>query len=377
MRKNEFIEKLNDEVVRTLLERVQGDYIKYGLDNIDIKEEDECTGVIEELNVPYINRTGVPLVMDIIKPDVDDNVELPVIVIVHGGGLVVSDRMTSRHYGRYLAKKGYLVFTIEYRLVPRANVCEQLDDVCAGLDLIGKRLVDYNVDFSRIFLLAESAGAYLAVYVAAMKKSKLLQDAIGYQASNVTFKAIGLLGGMLYTNKKDPIGTILNKQFYGDKVNDDEFMKYSDPDNLEIINNLPPIYLITSRGDFLNKYSIDYHNAIKKAGGKSHLVYYGNDELGHAFVSLHSELQESKKATDKMLEWFENIVKENEMSKKEAKVIKNKAIDERLKASKDCNKPIWKYIYDLNQNNLTDEALICEKRSYSYAQMFREWERYA
>ena len=77
---------------------------------------------------------------------------------------------------RTLAEKGYLVFSIEYRLVPRANVCEQLDDVCAGMDLIGKKLVDFNVDFTRIFLVSESAGAYLATYVAAMKNSKKLQS---------------------------------------------------------------------------------------------------------------------------------------------------------------------------------------------------------
>lgn len=128
--------------------------------------------VEEILNNPYMNRDEVPLAMDIFKPVLSEDADLPVIVIIHGGGLVLGDRKMSRSYGRALASRGYLVFAVEYRLAPRANACEQLDDVCAGMDLVGRKLVDFNVDFTRVFLTAESAGAYLAIYVAAMKRSK-------------------------------------------------------------------------------------------------------------------------------------------------------------------------------------------------------------
>ena len=185
---------------------------------------------IEEfLNIPYMNRSEVAPGMDIYKPVTDDNMELPVIITLYGSGLVGGDRKSSRRYARELASRGYLVFAIEYRLVPRANSAEQLDDVCSGMDLVGRKLVDFNVDFSRIFLTGSSAGCYLAVYVAAMSNSKKLQDAIGFKASRVTFKAVGLDCGMFYTQLKDPIGLILAEQFYGDKLNDPEFLRYMDP----------------------------------------------------------------------------------------------------------------------------------------------------
>ena len=85
------------------------------------------------------------------------------------------------------------------------------------MDYVGKNLVEFNVDYTRVFLAAESAGAYLALYVTAMKQSEKLQQAIGYKPSRMKFKAIGLISGMMYTNERDPIGTILAEQFYGDK----------------------------------------------------------------------------------------------------------------------------------------------------------------
>ena len=46
---------------------------------------------------------------------------------------------------------------------------------------------------------------------------------------------------------------------------DKVFLKYMNPEHPEIINNLPPTIFITSRGDFLNHYSIMMNEAMKKA----------------------------------------------------------------------------------------------------------------
>ena len=164
------------ELVRILLERIQGmkrgDYGKKEAAEPEKQSPKVKYEVEDILNNPYMNRDEVPLAMDIFKPVVPEETELPVIVNIHGGGLVIGDHRMSRAYGRALASRGYLVFSIEYRLAPRANACEQLDDVCAGMDYVGRRLVEFNVDFWRMFLTAESAGAFLAIYVAAMKRSK-------------------------------------------------------------------------------------------------------------------------------------------------------------------------------------------------------------
>ena len=297
---------LKREVCRIILERFQGASVNHAMDKEMPQDDADMAFEVEEiLNQPYMNRQEVPLAMDIFKPKVKEGTELPVIVTIHGGGLVMGDRKISRRFAKSLAGRGYLVFSVEYRLAPRANCAEQLDDVCAGMDLIGRELVNFDVDFTRVFLIAESAGAYLATYVTAMRGSKKLQDAIGYKPSRMVFKGVGLVCGMFYTQKKDPIGMILADQFYGDKRDNAEFIKYMDPENPEIINNLPPAILITSRGDFLNNYTLMFHDALKNAGKRTKLLYYGDESLTHAFVTMDPALEKSKEAIEKMLNWFE------------------------------------------------------------------------
>lgn len=131
------------------------------------------------------------------------------------GGLIDGNKNLSEGFCRQIAKRGYLVCSLEYRLIPSVRVYEQFDDVCAGMDCVVRRLVDFDVDFTRIYLVAESAGAYLAAYVAAMKKSIVLQDAIGYKPTHMTFKAMGLISGMFYTTRRDSLGWFLSRSIYG------------------------------------------------------------------------------------------------------------------------------------------------------------------
>ncbi len=305
-RKDNICSAVRREMFRIILERIQGEAMRQAIDEKEPEKDTNMTFEVEELlNQPYMNREEVPLAMDIFKPKVKEGTELPVIVTIHGGGLVMGDRKLSRRFSRKMAGRGYLTFSVEYRLAPRANCAQQLDDVCAGMDLIGRELVNYDVDFSRVFLIAESAGAYLATYVTAMRGSQKLQNAIGYKPSKMVFKAVGLVSGMFYTQKKDPIGILLSEQFYGDKRDNKEFLKYMDPENPEIIDNLPPAILITSRGDFLNNYTLMFHDALKKAGKRTKLLYYGDKSLGHAFISMQPSLKKSEDAIDRMLDWFE------------------------------------------------------------------------
>ncbi len=261
--------------------------------------------VEEILNIPYINRCEMALAMDVFKPILPEDKEVPVIICIHGGALVVEDRKYFRDYANLLAGRGYLVFSLEYRLAPFFYVTDQMDDICAGMDEVGRQLVNFNVDFSRIYMAADSAGAFLAVYTAAMKKSEALQNAIGYKPTKMIIRALGLHSGMIYIQLPDPIGFLLSDQYYGSKAVDANFLKYMNPENPEILMNLPPVFLTTSQGDFLNNYTLMYHQALKRAGRKSHLVYYGEKDLWHAFPTFDPYNEHSLDAIDRMLAWFE------------------------------------------------------------------------
>lgn len=264
-------------------------------------------GLREYRDIPYSNRDGKELLMDVFEPVVEEGTELPVIINVHGGGLIDGNKNLSEGFCRQLAKRGYLVFSLEYRLIPDVRVYEQFDDVCAGMDCVGKRLIDYDVDLTRIYMVAESAGAYLATYVVAMKRSKVLQDAIGYEPAKMNIKALGLISGMFYTTRKDSLGRFLSRSIYGKDARSLAIGEYTNPEHPEIINNIPPCYLVTSKADMLERYTLDFAGELGNKGVEHYLRHMGSDpKLIHAFPVLRPDLTESERVIDEIVAWFKD-----------------------------------------------------------------------
>jgi acetyl esterase/lipase len=268
-------------------------------------EEISSEGLREYKDIPYQNHDGKELLMDIFEPIVEKGTELPVIVNIHGGGLIGGSKNLSVGFCRQLAKRGYLVFSLEYRLIPEVRVYEQFDDVCAGMDCVGKKLVDFDVDLTRTYITAESAGAYLATYVAAMKYSEVLQNAVGYKSTNMTFRAMGLISGMFYTTRNDMLGRFLSGSIYGKDDRSKAIAEYTNPEHPEIIHNIPPCYLITSKADMLERYTLDFAGELGNKGVVHYLRHMGSDpKLLHAFPVLNPALPESERVIDEIVAWF-------------------------------------------------------------------------
>jgi len=368
--------KMKRELVRAILERTQTMDMSNMMNAFGSTDPVVYEDVEETLNVAYVNRDEVALAMDIFKPKNTADREFPVIIAIHGGGLFMGDRGLERPYCRLLAHKGYLVFSLEYRLAPKANLCQQLDDVCAGMDHVGHMLVDYDVDFSRIFLIADSAGAYLAAYVSAMHDSKKLQNVIGYEPSRMVYAAVGFMSGMFYTKKA------LQEQIYGDKRFDKKFLEFMDIEHPEIINNIPPAFLLTSCGDTFNNYSIRFNRALKRGGRTSKLVYLGDEELQHVFPITNPEHPRSLEATDKMLAWFEeqaDIRRENRKKNPKTEMLR-KTLQKRIEDGSISRQKVWANIKErvsFDEKIMKRTAVIDCTREYTFEQMFSEWERYA
>ncbi len=274
--------------------------------NLDDVREISSEGLKEYRDIPYNNRSGKELLMDIFEPITEPGRELPVIINIHGGGLIDGNKNLSVGFCRQLAKRGYLVCSLEYRLLPDVRVYEQFDDVCAGMDCVGKKLVEFDVDFTRIYIAAESAGAYLATYVAAMKESKELQKAIGYEPSHMKFKAMGLISGMFYTTRKDSLGLFLSRTIYGNDERSIAMAEYTNPEHPEIIYHIPPCYLITSKADMLERYTLDFAGELGNKGVEHYLRHMGSDpKLIHAFPVLRPDLPESERVIDEIINWFQ------------------------------------------------------------------------
>ncbi len=89
----------------------------------------------------------------------------PVIVVVHGGAWMTGDKWTLEGYSRLLAKHGFVVVTINYRLAPTHKFPCQVDDVREALIWTANHAEQFAIDLDRIGLFGYSAGGHLSALI--------------------------------------------------------------------------------------------------------------------------------------------------------------------------------------------------------------------
>ncbi|MGO8993309.1 MAG: alpha/beta hydrolase [Polyangiaceae bacterium] len=91
---------------------------------------------------------------------------LPAVLYLHGGGFRVLSKDTHWIMSLAFARKGYVVFTINYRLAPAHPFPAAMEDSSAALLWVKAHAARFGGDPSRIVLAGESAGANLATSLA-------------------------------------------------------------------------------------------------------------------------------------------------------------------------------------------------------------------
>lgn len=106
--------------------------------------------------------------MDVYIPD--GARDAPVLFLVHGGGWRRGDKAHGRLIGNKLAHwlpAGVIVVSVNYRMLPDADVLTQRDDVAAALARAQSLAPTWGGDPSRFVLMGHSAGAHLVALLAA------------------------------------------------------------------------------------------------------------------------------------------------------------------------------------------------------------------
>ena len=249
--------------------------------------------------------------LDVYRPRGRDGEILPVIVNVHGGGLLMGNKEFNRPFCASLCEAGYLVFSIEYRLIPDCLFYDQLADLHLALDFIRDHLTEYGGDISHIYACGDSGGACLLTYGIAMQRSTTLAQAAGVTPSDLPVRALGLVSGMFYTNRLDQIGLFLPRYLYGRHYKKSAFAPYVSPEHPDIVTSLPPSLLITSDNDNLQSYTLNFEKALRRHQMPHKLINYPKDpRLTHAFSAFYPELPESREVIHHLIHFFEHTGEE-------------------------------------------------------------------
>ncbi|MGI8641190.1 MAG: alpha/beta hydrolase [Pyrinomonadaceae bacterium] len=85
------------------------------------------------------------------------------VIVVHGGSWNGGGRSDFPQWNRWLAREGFTVFDIDYRLAPQPNWQTATGDVKCAVRWVKEHAAEFKISPERIALLGRSAGAHLAL----------------------------------------------------------------------------------------------------------------------------------------------------------------------------------------------------------------------
>lgn len=134
----------------------------------------------------------------------------PCVIVVHGGGWDSGDRAQLPALHHWLARRGYAVAAISYRLAPAHRWPAQRDDVMAALAFLQARAAELALDPERFVLLGRSAGGQIAQAVGYTTAASALRGIVGLYAPS------DLIFGYVNTHENDMLRSpALMRQFLG------------------------------------------------------------------------------------------------------------------------------------------------------------------
>lgn len=227
--------------------------------------------------IVYATKDNEKLSISIYKPNIENINELrPVYVYIHGGGWNSSDSESNANYHNMFKEKGYVSFSINYRLATDESPTwdKAIEDVNDAMKWIYENAKNYGGDPERIFLSGESAGGNIALVYGGRVSEGSLDGPIP-KALTVMYPAIDLE----WTSKNAKFMTpfvlpgIVEKYIGG---NLDDY-----PDRVKAINpmtyinkELPPVLIIHGQKDTMVTIngSREYIEEVNKLGIKNQLA---------------------------------------------------------------------------------------------------------
>lgn len=110
------------------------------------------------------------------------------IVMVHGGAWTANDRFTPTVMSTLLAKRGLVVFSLDFRCGPEFQHPAASADIAAGIRYFRAHANDFRIDEATIGLIGSSSGGHLVLFTALQPNAAIHQTTpvIGFENQSLS-----------------------------------------------------------------------------------------------------------------------------------------------------------------------------------------------
>lgn len=133
---------------------------------IAIARVEPAEGIVVHRDVVYRQLDKRALHLDVFHPAVQEQAaRRPAVLLVHGGGWRSGNRTMQEPMAMYLANRGFVTATVEYRLSVEARYPAGMQDLKAALGWLRDHAREYGIDPQQVAILGASSGAQMATLV--------------------------------------------------------------------------------------------------------------------------------------------------------------------------------------------------------------------
>lgn len=217
-------------------------------------------GVRVERDVAFSTRGKRPVCADVYFPDKKG--PYPVFLNIHGGGFVAGDKKYRGEFCSSIARRGYLVFNVNYTLCNRAPFPEFLADLVDAVRYLEENAGELSADLTRLVIGGDSAGAYMSSLLGVALQNPEYEDKFNLKLPSVRPSALVLLCGLYSFRHIMKRGMIFNLDLkIASYVVGKKIKCYEDLDNVEnsafldvtqnLSSSFPPSFITMSSKDVL------------------------------------------------------------------------------------------------------------------------------
>lgn len=193
------------------------------------------------------------------------------VIVVHGGGWDSGDRTQFATFNHWLARRGYAVAAISYRLAPQHPWPAPRDDTLAAIAFLKSRAPELGLDATRLVLLGRSAGGQIALATAYTARDPAIRGAIGL------YTPADLIFGYEHTHENDMLKSpALMRQYLGGTPQSARARYEHASPHHHVARHSPPTLLLHGEND-----ALVWHRHSARLDAR-----LAEEHVPHAFVSL-------------------------------------------------------------------------------------------